>query len=59
MGVLRVTRERRATVGFLLALLLLTTGAGLAWGEGYALMVAGALLLGWFLVLYDVEDEGQ
>lgn len=51
-----MTRERRATLGALLALLLLTSGAALAWGRGYALMVAGALLLGWFLVLYDVDD---
>ncbi len=50
-----MTRERRAHLGVILAGLLVAVGAGLAWGLGYALMVAGGLLLAWFLVLYDVD----
>lgn len=54
-----MTRERRAHLGLLLGALLTAVGAGLAWGPGYALLIAGLLSLAWFLVLYDVPDDGE
>jgi hypothetical protein len=51
-----MTRERRAQVGSWVGGGLLIAGSGLSWGVGYALLVAGLLVLLWFLTLYDVDD---
>lgn len=56
MGVRRVTRTRRALVGLLLGALALTAGAALAWGPGYGALILGALLIAYFLVIYDVDE---
>jgi hypothetical protein len=54
-----MTRERRAQVGTWAGGGLLTAGAGVAWGVGYALIVAGLLVLLWFLTIYDVDDPDR
>ena len=54
-----MTRTRRAQIGFLVGAGLASAGAWLAWGVGYGLLVAGVLLMTWFLALYDVDGEDQ
>lgn len=34
----------------------MSAGAWLAWGVGYGLLVAGALLAVYFVALYDADD---
>jgi hypothetical protein len=36
----------------------LAAGAGVEWGPGWSLMVAGAACGTWFLLVYDVDDGG-
>ncbi len=53
-----MTRERQVHAGLVVGFGLVVAGAGLAWDVGYALIVAGVLLLVWFLVFVDV-DAGE
>lgn len=55
--VIRLSRLARGRVGLLLAGLLITLGLGLGFGAHIALIGAGVLLAGFFLVLYDVDEE--
>jgi hypothetical protein len=49
-------RTARALAGLFVAWLLAASGAALAWGVGYGLLVAGAALAFYLLVIYDVDE---
>lgn len=52
----RLTRTARARVGYFSGVLLLAVGLGLALAVGWGLVVAGAGLVAYFTLLYDVDD---
>lgn len=54
-----MSRDARAMAGLATASLLITAGAATAWGYGYGLMILGALLLTWFLTLYDIDADSE
>lgn len=50
------SRARRAGIGLWSGWALLVAGVFLAFGPGAALIVAGVLVAGTFLLLYDVDE---
>lgn len=52
----RVTRAARARAGYFGGLLLLAAGLGLALGLGWGLVAAGAGLIAYVVLLYDVDE---
>lgn len=52
----RITRAARARTGYFLGLLLLAAGIGLALGLGWGLVAAGAGLIAYVVLLYDVDE---
>lgn len=52
----RVSRAARARIGYFAGLLLLAAGVGLALGPGWGAAVAGAGLIAWSVLLYDVDE---
>jgi len=55
VGRLRLTRRRRALVGYILGCALLAAGFWLAAGPAVALIVAGLITAASFLLFSDVE----
>lgn len=51
-------RVARARTGYFLGVLLLAAGIGWALAIGWGLAVAGAGLIVWSVVLYDVDEPG-
>lgn len=56
MGHVRLTRRRRALLGYLLGCLLIVAGIYVAQGPAGALVVAGVITAASFLLLTDVEE---
>jgi hypothetical protein len=54
----RLTRTARARAGYFLGVLLLAAGVGLAIAVGWGLVAAGAGLIAYFTLLYDVDEPG-
>jgi hypothetical protein len=54
----RFTRAGRARTGYFLGLLLAAAGIGLALGFGWGLVAAGAGLIAYVVLLYDVDEAG-
>lgn len=52
----RVTRAARARAGYFAGLLLLAVGLGLEIGLGWGLTAAGAGLVAYMVLLYDVDE---
>ena len=52
-----MSRPRRAALGFLVGAASASVGAWITGGRGAGLIVAGGLLMAWFLLLYDVDEE--
>ncbi|MBZ6175588.1 hypothetical protein KVH22_29995 [Streptomyces olivaceus] len=62
MGLPRVTkwsRLARARAGYVTGCVGLSVGAAVQFGAGVGLMVGGALTAGSFLLLSDVDSEGE
>ncbi|WP_405994971.1 hypothetical protein [Streptomyces sp. NBC_00986] len=62
MGRLRVTQWSqlaRARLGYWMGCAGLSVGAAVQFGPGYGLMAGGALTAASFLLLVDVEGEGE
>jgi uncharacterized membrane protein len=55
----RLSRITRARVGFFAGLLLLAAGLGWFVHPGLGVAVAGAGLIVWSVLLYDVDDEPE
>jgi len=53
----RLSRITRARLGFFAGLLLLAAGIGWAIAPGWGVAVAGAGLIAWSVLLYDVDEE--
>lgn len=53
---LRLPRVARARAGFFAGLLLLAAGIGWAMAPGWGVAVAGAGLIVWSVLLYDVDE---
>lgn len=58
MGSLRLTRRRRALLGYLAGIALVVAGVWVAQGLAGALIVAGVITAMSFLLLADVDEEG-
>lgn len=56
MGRLRLTRRRRALLGYVAGCLLIVAGVWVAQGLAGALIVAGVIAAASFLLLTDVEE---
>lgn len=56
MGSLRLTRRRRALLGYILGVGLVVAGAWVAKGLAAALITAGLITAASFLLLTDVEE---
>lgn len=56
MGRVRVTRAARAQAGFSAGVLIAAAGVFLAFGLGWALIVAGSAVTAGFALLYDVSE---
>lgn len=56
MGRVRLTRRRRALLGYLAGVLLILAGVYLAFGLAAALVVGGVVTAASFLLLTDVEE---
>lgn len=56
MGGVRLTRKRRALLGYVLGVLLIVAGAYVAKGLAGALIVGGIICALSFLLLTDVEE---
>lgn len=56
MGRVRLTRRRRALLGYILGCALVVAGAWVAQGLAAALIVAGVICAASFLLLADVEE---
>lgn len=54
----RVTRTVRARIGYFAGLLAIAVGIGLALAAGWGLVAAGAGLIAYFTLLYDVDEPG-
>lgn len=56
-----MSRPRRALLGLLVGAAGIVAGSYLLFGLGWALIVAGALVSAYFLLLFDVEagEEGS
>lgn len=54
----RIGRTARARLGYFAGLLLLAAGVGLALAVGWGLVAAGAGLIAYFTLLYDVDEPG-
>jgi hypothetical protein len=52
----RIPRAIRARIGYFAGLLLIATGIGLAICPGWGLTAAGAGLIAYFTLLYDVDE---
>lgn len=52
----RVTRAARARTGYFLGLALVAAGIGLALAVGWGLVAAGAGLIAYVVLLYDVDE---
>ncbi|MDX2681096.1 hypothetical protein [Streptomyces soliscabiei] len=62
MGLLRVTRWSRlarARAGYWVGCTGFSVGAGVQFGAGLGLMAGGALAAASFLLLVDVDEEGE
>jgi hypothetical protein len=62
VGLLRIrrwSRLARVRLGYWAGCAGLSAGAGLQFGVGSGLMVGGALTAGSFLLLVDVDEEGE
>jgi hypothetical protein len=53
---LRISRTARARTGYFLGVLLVAAGLGLALCPGWGLVAAGAGLIAYMIVLYDVDE---
>jgi hypothetical protein len=51
-----LTRSRRAQLGYFTGVLLIAAGIGWALGSGWGLVAAGAGLVAYFTLLYDVDE---
>ena len=56
MGRLRLTRQRRALLGYATGCALVVAGVWWAFAGGFALIVAGFIVAASFLLLADVEE---
>jgi hypothetical protein len=52
----RISRTARARTGYFLGVLLVAAGVGLALCPGWGLVAAGAGLIAYMIVLYDVDE---
>lgn len=52
----RVTRAARARTGYFTGLLMVAAGVGLALTLGWGLVAAGAGLIAYVVLLYDVDE---
>jgi hypothetical protein len=59
MGRLRLTRRRRALLGYVLGCVLVVAGAWVARGLSAALITAGVITAASFLLLTDVDEGGS
>lgn len=55
----RLSKLSRAWLGYVGGCVLAALGAGIEFGLGYGLMLAGAAAIASFLLLADVEDDGE
>lgn len=55
----RIPRDVRARIGYFSGLLLLAAGIGWAIAPGWGVAVAGAGLIVWFVLLYDIDEEPE
>lgn len=55
----RVSRVMRARLGYFAGVLLLAVGLGLALGIGWGFVLAGAGLVAYTVLLYDVDEPAQ
>lgn len=53
----RMTRAARARTGYFAGVLLIAFGLGWALGLGWGLVAAGAGLVAYMVLLYDVDDD--
>jgi hypothetical protein len=56
VGRVALSRARRAQVGYFTGVLLVALGLGWALGYGWGLIAAGAGLIAYFVLLYDVDE---